>query len=144
MKSRVKTLESYLSESFFSNLGVGEYQRIKTWLDEMKIKNCTINKDLAVDVYSNVDLGDKHFSELPVKFGIIDGWFNLTNNIDLNTLKGCPEIVKNGFYCSNCPKLKSLKYAPKSTLSFYCHNCGGKFTDADVRKVSNVKHHIIS
>ena len=61
----------------------------------------------------------------------------------LKTLEGAPEKVGLDFYCQGSKSLKSLKGAPKEVArDFYCFNCGVKFTEEDVRKVSNVKEKI--
>ena len=91
--------------------------------------------------------------------------FYCSNCQSLKSLKGAPEKVEGTFYCSNCDSLKSLEGAPKKIgESFYCYkckslkslegapkkvgkhfNCSGcaiKFTEEDVRKISNVKGEI--
>ena len=93
-------------------------QGIKNWLDSMEIENYKINKDLTVDVDGDVDLFKKNLLEIPVKFGVVDGYFDCSNN-NLESLEGCPEIVKENFDC-NCNELKSLEYAPKECKYFNC------------------------
>ena len=62
----------------------------------------------------------------------------------LTSLEGAPEKVDDDFYCSNCKSLTSLEGAPKEVDgNFCCSFCGSKFTQEDVKKVSNVKGRII-
>ncbi|SDK23161.1 hypothetical protein SAMN05192566_0725 [Methylophilus rhizosphaerae] len=84
---------------------------IEYWLDEMKIKNFTINEDLTVDVNNNVDLERCWLKELPVQFGKVEGFFDCANN-QLTSLKGCPYEVDGYFACHN-NKLTSLEHSPK-------------------------------
>ena len=86
---------------------------IKNWLKEInvKVKDYTINKDLTVDVKSDVFISDKSINELPVKFREVSGYFYIGSN-KLITLKGCPEKVGGDFNCS-WNKLTSLEFAPK-------------------------------
>jgi len=142
MKSRIQSLEQYearVSESFFSNMGVGEYQRVKNWLDEVGIKKYTINKDLTVDVDGNVELDGMTFEKLPVRFGKVKGWFSVYGCKNLTSLEGCPKEVSGGFTCSKCSKLKSLEGCPGEVgWDFYCYDCGVSFTEADVKKLCKV------
>ena len=50
---------------------------IKNWLKEMKIKNHVINEDLTVDVKGNVDISSQYLKEIPIRFGIVNGFFLL-------------------------------------------------------------------
>lgn len=54
----------------------------------------------------------------------IAGSFRKRNN-QLETLEGAPEKIKKGcmFVCSNCPKLKNLKGAPKHSGGIDCSEC---------------------
>jgi hypothetical protein len=147
MKKRIKSLEQYesrVSESFFSNMGVGEYQRIKNWLDEVGIKMYTIHKDLAVDVDWNVNLDEMTFEKLPVRFGKVRGYFSVYGCKNLKTLQGCPAEVRNRFWCSYCPNLKSLEGCPKEVgRDFWCRRCGNQFTEDEVKKLCKVGGEII-
>jgi hypothetical protein len=143
MKKRIESLEQYesqVTESFFSNMGVGEYQRITNWLDEVGIRKYTINKDLTVDVDGHVDLNGKTFEKLSVRFGKVSGYFSIYGCKNLKSLDGCPSEVGDVFTCSNCPKLKSLDGCPsKVGLDFWCYECGTKFTEAEVQKLCKVR-----
>lgn len=97
-----------------------EYSQVKTWLDDMGIRNYTINDDLTVDVNGDVDISEKKLTEIPIQFGIIKRDFDCYDNL-LTTLKGCPKYVRGSFDCSD-NKLTSLEYSPIETNSFYCSN----------------------
>ena len=69
--------------------------------------------------------------------------FNCEYCKSLTSLEGAPEKVDEDFYCSYCNSLKSLEGAPKEVgRTFCCVDCGSKFTQEDVKKVSNVKGRI--
>ena len=73
----------------------------------------------------------------------IEGSFDCSYCTSLNSLEGAPKEVGGTFCCSNCNSLKSLEGAPKEVGGyFYCFNCKVKFTEDDVKKVSNVKGQI--
>ena len=70
--------------------------------------------------------------------------FRCSNCNSLKSLEGAPEKVGWGFYCHSCNSLKSLEGAPKEVgRSFHCYDCAGKFTENDIKKISNVKGKII-
>ena len=74
----------------------------------------------------------------------VGGYFYCNDCKSLKTLEGAPEKVGGGFYCHRCNSLESLEGAPKEVGGdFHCYNCVGKFTEDDVKKVSNVKKDII-
>lgn len=74
------------------------------WIDFLKIKNYFITENKAgekiVNVDGNVDLSDKDLEEIPIKFGIVRGNFDCSNNLMLRSLKNCPRIVMGNFDCS--------------------------------------------
>jgi hypothetical protein len=132
--------------------------RIKVWIEEfLKRTDIKKNPDGSYDVEGDVscfDLGSK----LPVKFGKVGGdfycgynklislegapkevggYFNCSGN-RITSLKGGPKEVGRDFYCySN--KLTSLEGAPKEVGGdFYCRPNPRKFTEEEVRAVSNV------
>lgn len=74
------------------------------------IYNYTINDNLTVDVNGNVSLEYKTLTEIPVKFNIVNGYFDCSHNL-LTSLKNSPKKV-NAFYCYN-NQLTSLKYLPE-------------------------------
>ena len=88
-----------------------EYNQVKEWLDEMKIRNYIINDDLTVDVNDDVDIRGCVLSEIPIQFGRVMGSFYCQNNF-LKTLKGSPTYVDGAFNCSN-NNLTTLEGCPK-------------------------------
>ena len=102
---------------------------IKSWCDEMRIQNYTINSKGEIDVDGCVLLNNKNFKELPYKFGRVGSYFSLSNNKNLTSLKNCPDKVGDYFSCSQCTKLDSLEGCPKEVYrNFYCNDCKRKFT----------------
>ena len=75
---------------------------------------------------------------------MINGGFSCHTCNSLTSLEGAPEKVGGNFGCDSCNSLTSLEGAPKEVGGrFYCNNCAGKFTEDDVKKISNVKKDII-
>lgn len=78
---------------------------------EYNIQYYTINDDLSIDVYTNVNLSRLGFKELPLNFNVVLGYFNCNSN-NLTSLKGSPKICQNDFHCAD-NYLKSLEYSPE-------------------------------
>ena len=58
----------------------------------------------------------------------------------IKSLEGAPKKVSGYFSCDFCDSITSLEGAPKEIGGdFYCRSCKVKFTEEDVKKVSNVK-----
>jgi len=94
---------------------------IRKWLESKNIENYTISEDLYITVHGNVDLSNKiKEKELPVKFDVVDGYFNISNN-HLKTLDGCPKKVAKDFNCSN-NNIESLFGGPQIVGDFDCSN----------------------
>jgi hypothetical protein len=109
-------------------------------LNKDKDAKYTLNKDNSIDVEGNVDISSLKLTELPVKFGKINGDFYCYRN-QLTSLEHCPTTVTGDFKCfsnkltslKGCPvvtgnfrcsynQLTSLKHAPTTvTGDFYCH-----------------------
>ena len=86
---------------------------------EYRIRNWSISKDGLVDVDGVVSLVYKELKKLPIKFGIVTGYFSCQCN-KLTTLEGAPYSVGGDFSCSS-NKLTTLEGAPRSVDgSFYC------------------------
>jgi hypothetical protein len=83
---------------------------IQAWLKSMNIENYSIQDDLIVNVDGDVKIGTKNLTEIPIQFGIINGYFSCYGN-KLTSLKGGPTKVKGYFNCSG-NNLKSLQYCP--------------------------------
>ncbi|MFK2821582.1 hypothetical protein [Arcobacter sp. YIC-80] len=113
---------------------------VESWLEEHSIENYTISEDLYITVHGSVNLNEKIKEKtLPVKFKLVNGYFDISNN-SLESLEGCPEKVGKDFNCSkneldsllgapirvgdfDCShnKLTSLSYCPKEVIGFF--NC---------------------
>src|SRR5574344_858938 len=96
---------------------------IEAWCDEMGIKNYTINSQGEIDVKGNVNLTEKDFKELPFKFGIVKGYFDMDYCKNLISLKNSPNYVEGYFSCDFCKKLISLKKCPDRVGKYF--SCGG-------------------
>ena len=95
---------------------------IENWLKEHSINNYMISEDFYITVQGNVNLnGRLNGKKLPIKFKMVDGYFDISNN-NLSTLEGCPKIVTKDFNCSK-NKLNSLFEGPSEAGDFDCsHN----------------------
>lgn len=119
--------------------------------------------DGVVNVEGDVLIKDWKKDKLPVQFGTVTQHFSCHLN-RLVSLEGAPEEVAGNFYCSDnrlasleggpmkvdgnfsCSfnRLTSIEGAPKEVGgSFACYNNLTKFTEEDVKQVSNVKGKII-
>ena len=115
-------------------------QEIEVWCKDVGIRNYTINSKGEIDVDGGVNLNNNDFEELPYKFGIVKGYFDIGDNPNLISLKNCPNEVGYYFRCSYCPKLDSLKGCPKEVgWKFFCRHCKRKFTEEEVMSLCNVK-----
>ena len=115
-------------------------ENIKSWCDEMGIENYTINSKGEIDVDEDVSFTNFDIKELPYKFGRVTGFFSLTSNLNLTSLKNCPDYVDKWFACDNCEKLESLEGCPKKVgQCFYCDDCKRKFIEEDVRSLCKVR-----
>ena len=141
----MKTLNNYIIEAWGGVKKQSYEQEIKSWCEEMGIKNYTINDKGEIDVDWSVNLRDKNFEELPYKFGTITGYFDIGNNPNLTSLKNCPDFVKGSFSCSLCPQIDSLEGCPKEVGGdFYCYDCKRKFTKKEVMSLYKVKINVAS
>ena len=114
-------------------------QEVKSWCEEMGIKNYIINSKGEIDVSRSVDLSKMEFKELPYKFGTVIGYFDIGNNPNLTSLKNCPKYVIELFACDFCPKLDSLEGCPKEVGSkFFCEGCKRKFSKKEVTSLCKV------
>ena len=122
------------------SLGIGDYNLIKKWLDEMRIKHYTINDDMSIDVnMEGVRLSHYSLELIPefIKFNKISDFFSCHNN-KLSSLRGCPEYVGGSFYCDS-NKLESLEYSPKIVRGdFWCMDNKRSFSKKEVMKYCKV------
>ena len=89
-------------------------EQIFDFLFDLNIQNFKINDDLVVDINESISLQGMGLSELPFKFGSIDGYFDCSDN-KLTTLKGCPYLIDGFFDCSN-NELISFLLSPTKLL----------------------------
>ena len=88
----------------------------------------------------DVDLRHNDFEELPYKFGKVKGYFDLSGNKNLTSLKNCPNEVSGSFACDSCPKLDSLEGCPKEVGGdFHSYKCKRQFTKEEVMYLCKVK-----
>lgn len=88
----------------------------------------TLNQDGSYDAPSGVDLSEMDLSELPLKFGKVEGNFDCSYN-KLTSLEGAPKEVGGDFDCGY-NKLTSLKGGPKKVgKNFNCDD--NKLTSLD-------------
>ena len=122
-------------------------ENIKSWCDEMGIKDYTINFKGEIDVDGNVSLSgirDFDFEELPYKFGKVTGYFSLDDCKNLISLKNCPDYVKMSFYCNKCTNLVSLEGCPKEVGgTFSIRGSKKNFSKKYIGKICNVSRLIV-
>ena len=139
----MKTLNNYIIEAWGGVKKQSYEQEIKSWCEEMGIKNYTINPKGEIDVNGNVILDYKDFKELPYKFGKVNGYFDISSNQNLTSLKNCPDYVNGLFACNLCPQLDSLEGCPKEVRGyFYCYDCKRKFSKEEVKSLCKVKGNV--
>lgn len=110
-KEKTQTLMEKVNElfDFFKNPKVKEIEKQLNMLG-IPIGNCTINKDLTVDVNKDVFMMVKRFKECPVEFNVINGNFTWHYS-DLETTKNLPKIVHGNMTISH-NKITTLKNSP--------------------------------
>ena len=97
--------------------------------------------DGSYDVDGHVDLDELGLTKLPVKFNGVSGPFSCVGN-KLTNLIGAPKMVGGGFSCYY-NELTSLEGAPKWVGSFFwCDRTKRKFTEEEIRAVSDVQGHV--
>jgi hypothetical protein len=108
-------------------------EKQKSFLDKVVEGTWSINPDTDfIDVDGNVNMILMGFTEIPVKFGDVDGYFYCLHN-HLSSLEGAPQSVGGYFNC-NHNKLTSLKGAPQSV--------GGLFS-IKLDEISKSYYHVI-
>jgi hypothetical protein len=96
-----------------------EERSIRDWCKLLNIKYYRISKKGLVSANDCVRLARKKLDEIPIKFGIVNGFFECNSN-KLTSLKGAPMKVSSTFNCSS-NNLTSLEYGPKIVGgSFWC------------------------
>lgn len=94
-----------------------DHKNINKVCREFLITNYHINNDGTIDVFQDVILSRMKIKNLPIKFNNIDGSF-FCNDCGLETLEGCPKIVKGRFNC-DFNKLTTLKGGPEEAQEIY-------------------------
>jgi hypothetical protein len=83
-----------------------------------------LNENGEVDVKGDFSIYGGTFTEIPVKFGKVTGYFDCGEN-NLTSLKNAPSFVGGSFNCSYNKKLTDLKFAPISIGGgFSAFSCG--------------------
>ena len=77
----------------------------------MGITNYYIRDNGKVDCPGNVFISSHQLKRIPIKFGVVEGYFDCSLN-ELTTLYGTPDEVKAEFYCEY-NNLTSLYGGPK-------------------------------
>ena len=133
-------LNNYITEAWSGVKKQSYEQEVKSWCEEMGIKNYTINSKGEIDVDGDVNLNKSNFKELPYKFGKVRRFFVIEMCKNLTSLKNCPDYVGSYFSCNRCTSLDSLEGCPKEvSLYFYCRNCKREFATEEVQSLCNVK-----
>ena len=140
----MKNLNTYITEAWNGVKQQSIKADIEAWCDDMGINNYTINSKGEIDVDGDVWLykfmKKNDFKELPYKFGVVTGYFDIGENKKLTSLKNCPDEVRGSFGCRNCPQLDSLEWCPEEVgKNFYCFGCKREFTEGEVKSLCKVK-----
>lgn len=98
------------------------YKHNKTPADFGIIKY-KVNSDGSLNVFQDVELGNKKLKKLPFYFNKVGGYFSCSSN-NFKTLEGAPKIIKNkfkhcNFFCAY-NDLKTLKGIPNKIDSLFC------------------------
>lgn len=126
-----------------------KYSETKHWLDENWNGECgsyQINPyTLMVDVRGSVSLISSDFIYIPIQFRNIKGNFNIANNSNLLSLKGCPVNINGSFICGRLQSITTLEYAPRY-IGWMIHisNCNSLITYAHNSKKKNNHHSNLS
>jgi len=89
-----------------------------------------LNSNGGVDVDGSVFMYGLGVTEIPVKFGRVEGYFDCSNN-NLTTLKNCPDYIGGSLNFTN-NNLSSLDFFPDfliNNIKDYIHLRGNKLTD---------------
>lgn len=108
-----------LEVRIFNALGLPIKHSIERLLTSLRIVSYIINPDNSIDLTANANYISFSLEKFPIKIRKVDG--NFIYNVDVTTLKGCPEIINGSFYCANS-NLTSLDYGPKIVRDICCDN----------------------
>jgi len=94
---------------------------IQQMLENLNIKKFTIHDDRSVTAHQSVSMSHRKFTKIPIKFRIIEGSFNCSDNKLINLINA-PQKTEGFFDCSS-NSLTTLFGAPKIIEGwFYCDN----------------------
>lgn len=92
--------------------------------NSVRVSEFTLQEDGAVNVYDNVNLTknkDRLLEKLPIKFGMVTGYFCCDNHINLTSLDGLPSNIGGFLSFENCPSVTSLEgFTVKVEGFIYC------------------------
>lgn len=112
-----KGLINLIEKQNFEPIDLDTKNGIKVWLDKMGIENYKINKNLTVNVNGNVDLSNKYLDKIPIQFGSVKGYFDISHN-DIEELEGSP--IECEIFRGDGNKLINLIGSPKKCKYFNC------------------------
>ena len=105
---------------FESHQSEREVREVREICDEFGIQNWSLERGL-VNVDDNVYLNRERLTHIPLKFGVVTGYFNCGGN-NLTSLVGCPIRVGRYFNCGG-NNLTSLEGCPKYVgNNFWCQS----------------------
>jgi len=94
---------------------------ILLWLEFFAVTEYEQDKSGRINVYQDVTLYGRGLEHIPIPFGRIEGYFDVSNN-ELLTLHNAPTHVSKYFNCHN-NFLRTLKYCPLEVGQYFdCHN----------------------
>ena len=140
----MKTFKIHIKESIFNDIKdivSNDTALIEQFLkDNYDIRGSYTIKDNVVDVKGHVIVKNEKIESLTnglFRFGTVNGNFYCTGCPKLKTLEGAPKEVGRSFYCYNCHKLTSLEGAPEKVgKDFCCFECDGlKILDGGPKEV---------
>ena len=112
-----------------------DYKTIKSICNHYHIYNWRINDETGlIDVDGDVDLKSRNLTKLPLKFGMIKGYFNCGLN-RLKTLENCPTSVWGEYFSCHNNLLTSLDNDPLIVIgNYYCYsnNLKTNYTECNI------------
>lgn len=116
IKHYEKYFQSYEMEPSLDNLKT-ILLKIYKFLNLWDMLDYTITPEGKININGSIDLSYSNLSSFPVRFGIIQGSFDISHN-KFTSLIGGPDEVSEGYYC-NSNQLTTIDECPKTTL-FSC------------------------
>lgn len=75
---------------------------INEWITKHNIKECTIEEDCVLNVGRSVTLWKVNELVLPVQFGTVTGYFDISHT-NICSLRGIPHTIHGSFACIGTP-----------------------------------------